>query len=562
MQTRDGALLRADAYRPATSATLPVLLQRTPYGKAGSDAAFALMAAERGYAVVIQDTRGRWESEGDGYPLVHEKADGYDAVEWAARQPWSNGKVGMFGASYVGYTQLAAASQRPPSLKCIAPMVTFCDPYDGFHFGGAAALGVGVSWTLLAYAQLAIQKWTGGEAEKAAMTEQLITLADGMARGATLRTLPLADLPLIGRGGITGFFLDLLLRPERDAFWQPMSCRHADIGVPALHLGGWYDLFAQNTLRDWAGLRASAAGDQARAGQKLIVGPWLHGPLEGLAGEVDFGLRASSALVAPNEIQLRWFDHWLKGADTGMLQEPPVSIFVMGNNAWRTENEWPLARMRYEPCFLRSGGAANTRLGDGALSWQAPGDEPVDSFVYDPRNPVPTRGGGLCCYPAALPAGAYDQREIESRPDVLVYSTEPLPADLEVTGEPQARLWAATSAPDTDFTVKLVDVGPCGYARNLCDGIIRARYRLGDDQPRPIAAGEAVEYEIHLPPVSNVFKAGHRLRIEVSSSNFPRFDRNLNTGHATGTDAEARVAVQTVLHDASHPSRIILPVVP
>ncbi len=339
MRARDGALLRADVYRPDTSQPLPVLLQRTPYGKAGSDAGFALLAAERGYAVVIQDTRGRWNSEGDGYPLVHEKEDGYDAVEWAARQPWSDGQVGMFGASYVGYTQMAAASLRPPALKTITPMVTFCDPYDAFHTGGAMALGVGVSWTLLAYAQMAIMKWTGGEAEKAAMMGQLIALADGMARGTTMRALPLADLPLIGRGGITGYFLDLLQHPERDAFWQRLACRHADIGVPALHIGGWYDLFAQNTLRDWAGLRDSAANEQARASQKLIVGPWLHGPLDGLVGEVDFGLQASAALVMPNDILLRWFDHWLKGIDTGMLQEPPVRIFVMGDNAWRTEDE-------------------------------------------------------------------------------------------------------------------------------------------------------------------------------------------------------------------------------
>ncbi len=560
-RTRDGAVLRADVYRPDTTESLPVLLQRTPYGKAGSDPGFALLAAERGYAVVIQDTRGRWASEGDGYPFIHEMADGYDAVEWAARQPWADGKVGMYGGSYVGYTQLAAAAMRPPSLKTIVPMVTFTDLYAAFVKGGAVSLGVTASWALIALAQMAIQRNSGDEAQKAHQLDQLIAAADGMAAGKTLAHLPLADLPLIGRGGIAPFYPDIVAHPEYDDFWRAFTCRHADIAVPALHIGGWYDIFAGDTLRDFAGIRASGGGD-AQGNQKALVGPWYHGPLEGLVGEVDFGMQASSALVMPNEIQLRWFDYWLKGIDNGIMSEPPVRIFVMGDNQWRTENEWPLARAQYTPYYLRSGGAANSLNGDGVLSPDKPSDEAVDTFVYDPRHPVPTRGGALCCYPAALPAGAYDQRAVEARPDVLVYTTPALERDLEVTGPIVAHLWAATSAPDTDFTVKLVDVHTCGYARNLCDGIVRARYRLGTDQARPITPGEVCEYTIELPPTSNVFKAGHRIRIEVSSSNFPRFDRNLNTGHPIGLDAEIRVATQTLLHDAGHPSHIVLPVIP
>jgi hypothetical protein len=309
-------------------------------------------------------------------------------------------------------------------------------------------------------------------------------------------------------------------------------------------------------------MRANGGSGRARAHQRLLIGPWLHGPMSGLVGEVDFGVRASADLVLPDELQLRWFDCWLKGEENGILDEPPIRLFVMGENAWRTEHEWPLARTRYTRYYLHSGGAANTLHGDGALSPEAPSDEPVDTYVYDPRNPVPTRGGGLCCWQAALPPGAYDQREVEARPDVLVYSTAPLERDLEVTGPLEVHLWAATSAPDTDFTAKLVDVGPCGYARNVQDGIVRARYRLSPQEARPIEPGAAYEYTIDLQATSNLFLAGHRIRVEIASSNFPRYDRNPNTGHPAGANAELWPATQTILHDAAHPSYIVLPVVP
>jgi putative CocE/NonD family hydrolase len=561
---RDGVVLRADVYRPDTAAPLPVLLERTPYGKGVSNPAFALMAAERGYAVVVQDTRGRWASEGDGYPFVHEKADGYDSVAWAAAQPWANGKAGMYGGSYVGYTQWAAAVTQPPSLVAIAPRVTFCDARDIFYVGGAFALGVAASWTLMAGAQMAIQKQgeEGGEdAETQALMERLIDLADGMAKGETFRHLPLQEMPLIGREGITSFFYDVLTHAPGDAYWEGVVCAHGRVQVPALHIGGWYDIFTGSTLRDYAGMRANGGSERARAHQRLLIGPWLHGPMSGLVGEVDFGVRASADLVLPDEIQLRWFDHWLKGEENGILDEPPIRLFVMGENAWRAEQEWPLARTRYTRYYLHSGGAANTLHGDGTLSPEVPSDEPVDTYVYDPRDPVPTRGGGLCCWQAALPPGAYDQREVEARPDVLVYSTAPLEHDLEVTGPLEMHLWAATSAPDTDFTAKLVDVGPCGYARNVQDGIVRARYRLSPQEARPIEPGVAYEYTIDLQATSNLFLAGHRIRVEIASSNFPRYDRNPNTGHPAGIDAELWPATQTILHDAAHPSYIVLPVI-
>lgn len=559
---RDGVVLRADVYRPDTAGPLPVLLQRTPYGKGFSNPAFALMAAERGYAVVLQDTRGRWASDGDGYPLIHEMDDGYDSVEWVASQPWANGKVGMYGGSYVGYTQWAAAATQPPSLKTIIPSVTFCDPRTIAYHGGALALGVTVSWGLMSDAQMVIQRLQGSEQDKEELMAQLTEMADGMAGGTTFTRLPLKDMPLLGQEGITSFFYDLITRPIHDAHWQRLVCAHERIEVPALHIGGWYDIFTADTLHDFTAIRERGGSEQARTHQKLLIGPWLHGPLEGLVGEVDFGLQAASLLVLPEEIQLRWFDYWLKGEENGIVDEPPIRIFVMGDNQWRTENEWPLARTVYTPYYLHSGGAANSLHGDGALNLAKPSHEPVDTYVYDPRNPVPTRGGGLCCWRAALPPGAYDQREVEQRPDVLVYTTPPLNSNVEVTGPIEVHLWAATSAPDTDFTAKLVDVYPCGYVRNVQDGIIRARHRTSLDQARPVKPGEVYEYVIDLSATSNVFQAGHRIRVEISSSNFPHFDRNPNTGHLLGQDAELRPATQTIFHDAGHPSYILLPIIP
>jgi putative CocE/NonD family hydrolase len=557
IKMRDKVVLRADVYRPDTTERVPVLLQRTPYGKGFAGTAFALLAAERGYAVVNQDTRGRWASEGDGYPWVHEKADGYDTVQWAAAQSWSDGQVGTFGMSYMGYTQFAAASTHPPALKTIIPNVTFCDPYTVGFRGGAVALGAGVSWNLLAGALMAVMQHSGNEPERQALMAQLVAAVDGMSRGETFRHLPLQGLPLIGRDGLVQFLADSIEHPTRDGYWESMGCPHTDIAIPALHIGGWYDIFIGDTTRDYAAIRQR--GDPR---QKLLIGPWTHGNYQPDVGEVDFGLQAAGHLVMPDELHLRWFDYWLKGIENGIMKEPPVRIFVMGENRWRFEEEWPLSRTRYSRFYLHSGGGANGLAGDGHLTPEPPVDEAVDSFVYDPRNPVPTRGGGLCCWGAALPPGAYDQREIESRPDILVYTTPVLEQGLEVTGPLQVHLWAVSSAPDTDFSAKLVDVSPCGYARNVQDGIVRARYREGSGTPTFIKPGEVYEYTIDLSATSNLFKAGHRIRLEISSSNFPRFDRNPNTGGPIGDETELRPAHQTILHDAAHPSHILLPVIP
>jgi uncharacterized protein len=572
---RDGVVLRADVYRPDTDEALPVLLQRTPYGKGLSQVPFALMAAERGYAVVIQDTRGRWASEGDNYPLIYEKEDGYDTVEWVARQPWSNGKVGMFGSSYVGYTQLAAAVMHPPALKTIIPSVTFCNASQIGYLGGELCLGVLVSWNLMSTAMMDIMRQPD-PGKKQGMMDELIGLADGMATATTFAHLPLAELPLLGSPGT--FFRDILENPPDSAYWQRMFCPPDQINIPALHIGGWYDIFVNCTLHDYDAIRT-----QGNPAQKAIIGPWLHGPMEGLVGDVDFGLRASNALVLVEEVHLRWFDYWLKGIENGIMDESPLRIFVMGENRWRDEPDWPLARTHPIRFYLHSGGSANTRHGNGKLGEETPSDEPFDTFVYDPRHPVPTRGGGLCCWQAALPAGAYDQRQVEERPDVLVYTSAPLEEDLEVTGQVEVHLWAASSAPDTDFTAKLVDVAPCshgshaggdcggaasamisggnGFARNVQDGILRTRYRQqGSDMP--LKPGEPYELVIDLGVTSNVFKAGHCIRLEISSSNFPRFAPNPNTGETPGVGTQQVPALQTIFHDTGRPSYILLPVIP
>jgi hypothetical protein len=564
---RDGTVLYADVYRPAAAGRFPVILLRTPYNKRLPRVAYPQLdpvrAASRGYALVIQDTRGRYASEGDFYCFRHEIADGYDTVEWAGTQPWSDGNVGMYGASYMGATQWLAALARPPHLRCIVPMITASDYHEGWTYqGGAFELGFNLSWTLSALVLANFAHLDLPAAEASRIRAELIEGVDRMC--GPFGHLPLKGLPLLRQAHLADYYFDWLDHPEDDGYWQQwnIEARHHEITVPSLNIGGWYDIFLGGTLRNYLGMRERGPTPDARQA-RLIVGPWLHGVLwPNVNGEVDFGVLSQGLALDLDGILLRWFDHWLKGLDTGLLAEPPVKIFVMGENVWRDEPAWPPPRARETPYYLRSGGHASTLDGDGWLATAAPGQEPADHYLYDPRNPVPTRGGGLCCWPAAVAPGAYDQRPVEARPDVLVYSTPPLAAAVEVTGPVRVRLWAASSAPDTDFTAKLVDVEPSGFARNLTDGIIRARYRASTRQAAPIEPGRVYEYTIDLWATSNVFQAGHRIRLEISSSNFPRFDRNANTGGPPGEDAELRPALQTVLHDASHPSHVVLSVVP
>ena len=564
---RDGTTLYADVYRPEAPGRYPVILTRTPYDKDNYgtrvDSLDPIRAAREGYAVVIQNVRGRYNSEGEFYTFMNEIEDGYDTVEWAAAQPWSTGKVGMHGGSYVGATQWLAAVSRPPHLAAIFPSITSHDYYEGWTYqGGAFQLNFALNWSLsLSLANMENLSRSLGDlaAEGKVMAEAFDHLHDAVG------FLPLKDYPALSAPGLAPYYYDWIKHPENDSYWHRWNIedRHHTIQVPAYSMGGWYDIFLGGTIRNFVGMRKTGATAEARRGQKLIIGPWFHDSDPGnKTGEVDFGLASDTASFDFHGIKLRWFDHWLKAEENGIIDEAPVRIFVMGANVWRDEGEWPLSRTRYVNYYLHSDGNANTLNGDGSLSPEAPGDERWDVFLYNPVNPVPTRGGGLCCHEAAYPPGALDQREVESRADVLVYSTPPLEKDTEVTGPVAVTLWAASSAVDTDFTAKLVDLCPCGGAINLTDGIIRARYRESTTQARLIQPDEVYEYKIDLWATSNVFKAGHSIRLEISSSNFPRFDRNPNTGNALGEDTALRPASQMVLHNSRYPSCVTLPVIP
>jgi putative CocE/NonD family hydrolase len=357
------------------------------------------------------------------------------------------------------------------------------------------------------------------------------------------------------------FWKDWIEHPGYDDYWKAIDVQDkwGEIAAPALNMGGWYDLYSADAFTNFNGLRQYGRTEESRR-SKLIVGPWPHRLSQSTkTGDVDFGAGSQVDLDALEE---RWFDYWLKGIDNGIVDEPPLRLFIMGANQWRDEHEWPLARTDWQKWYLHSGGEANSVRGDGVLSRDRPRAEPNDSYVYDPLYPVQTMGGNNCCSPDIVPWGPYDQRPVEMRHDVLCYTTEPLDADMEVTGPIKVVLYAATDGPDTDWTAKLVDVSPTGYAMNLCDGIVRARYRESRSNATLLTAGTVYEYEIEVGVTGNVFRRGHRVSIEVSSSNFPRFDRNLNTGNELGKDAEIRAAQQTVCHTVEYPSHILLPIIP
>ena len=563
---RDGCVLKADLYRPDGPEKLPVLLNRTPYDKSFPPITLntldVIRAARAGYNVVVQDCRGLFASQGTFQCFVDEARDGYDTIEFIARQPWADGKVGTFGASYMGATQWLAATQRPPSLKAMVPSITASDYHDGWVYqGGAFELFFSVSWLMITLGLSRLMRERASNPKAAEELSALMGSIDVMRE--RMEFAPLAEFPLFRTGA--PYFFDWLAHPYYDDYWRAICIeeQHDKIDVPALNVGGWHDIFMGGTLRNYLGMRARGASAAARAGQRLLVGPWHHAvPFSSLVGQVDYGFRSGPVAIDYDGTQLRWFDHWLKGADNGVEKDAPVRLFVMGVNEWREEQEWPPPGAQMRRYYLHSRGKANSAYGDGALATEAPGDEPPDSFLYNPLNPVPTAGGGLCCYANAQMGGALDQSMVEHRADVLVYSSEPLSEDLEVIGPVTVTLYASSSAPDTDFTAKLVDAGPCGFARNLTDGIIRARVRESRSEPKLMVAGKVYEFKIDLWATANVFKAGHRVRLEISSSNFPRFDRNPNTGHELFTDAEMRPALQSVMHERSFASYLSLPVIP
>lgn len=539
---RDGINLSTDIYLPKADGPFPTILIRTPYSNHTEPLiARARALANNGYAVALQDTRGRWDSGGEYYPLQGEGIDGYDTQEWIGKQEWSNGRIGTSGASYLGHTQLQSAPYGSTNLTAMAPRVMGGNFFSLLRPGGALDLNLCATWGA------GISEHTNQIVEYNQWSEIFYTLPlQGLDR-ETGRTLP--------------FWQDLLNHPNYDEYWAAMNIeeRWGEIGVPALNMGGWYDIFVQGTLACFNGLRKHGRTPSARRSQ-AIIGPWAHSlSVSPKVGDIDLGFHSMYDL---DLLEYRWWEQWLRGVDTGILDEAPLRLFIMGSNEWRNEQEWPLARTEWQPWYLHSQGNANTLRGDGGLTPNKPTNESTDHFVYDPYYPVQTNGGNNCCAPHITPWGPYDQRAVEMRSDVLCYTSEPLAADMEVTGPITLVLYAATDGPDTDWTAKLVDVAPSGYAKNLCDGIIRARYRESMTDPTLLEANQIYRYEINVGVTANVFRKGHRIRLEVSSSNFPRFDRNLNTGETWGMSSEIRVARQTVYHDSDHASYLLLPVIP
>ena len=562
---RDGCVLSGDLFRPDTPEKFPVLLARTPYDKKFPQISYNMLdtirAAQRGYNVLIVDCRGRFASGGIFTCFVDEARDGHDTIEWAAHQPWADGQVGTFGASYVGVTQWLAATQTPPSLKVMVPSITASDYHDGWTYqGGAFSLFFNVSWVLTS---LGLARLMREREQNPAARKELAAVMDSIdSMRAMTQHLPLREFPVFQIGA--PYFFDWLAHPYYDDYWRKLCIEDSynRINVPTLNIGGWYDIFQRGTIRNYAGMKAQGMGANAQR-PRLIIGPWHHSlPLASLVGQVDMGYRSSYASIDYDGIQLDYFDRWLKGKPNGADAEGPVRLYVMGANYWRDETDWPLPRTEWRRYYLHSRGNANSTLGDGVLSTEMPEHEPADCFLYNPLHPVPTAGGGLCCYPNTLQGGAFDQAMIEHRADVLVYSTPPLADDVEVTGPITLTLFASSSAPDTDFTAKLVDVTECGFARNLTDGILRARIRESQSQPELMTPGKVYEFKIDMWSTSNLFKAGHRIRLEVSSSNFPRFDRNPNTGHEPFVDSEMQPALQTIMHERSFASFLTLPVIP
>jgi putative CocE/NonD family hydrolase len=552
---RDGVTLRADVYRPEGPGKFPVLLQRTPYDK-NYGTAFGIKAAARGYVVIIEDVRGRFASNGEWYPFKNESTDGYDTVEWAAALPYSSGKVGMFGASYVGATQMLAAIVHPPHLAGICPIITGSNYHSNWTYqGGAFEQWFNESWTSLALAPDTFNR--------------IVVKNTNVVNGT--RSLPLRDYslfefqqlpsPSTSTPALAPYFLDWLDHPSYDDYWKRVSIEEhfSDIMVPALHVAAWYDIFLGGSLRNYLGIKGHGGSEDARRGQRLLVIVGGHAGAGPKVGAVDFG---AASKVDEDEVTLHWYDYLFKGTQNEFASGKLVNIFVLGRNQWRQEAEWPLARARSTPYFLHSAGAANGLAGNGSLSILAPAAEKPDQYTYDPNDPVPTIGGPLCCDALPTGIGPEDQRPAEARGDVLVYTTPAFAKDTEVTGPVSLDLYVSSSAVDTDFTGMLVDVWPNGFAQNLTSGILRLRYRNSQETPELANPWEKYHITLDLWAVSNVFLAGHKLRLEVSSSNFPRFDRNLNTGDEPSQAARTAKATNIIFHDKAHPSALIVPVVP
>ncbi len=536
---RDGVELSADVYRPVESKQgqrFPAIVLRTPYNKANPKALEnGQWFACRGYAVVYFDVRGRGDSDGVFQPYRNEGRDGYDSIEWTAAQPWCDGQVATLGGSYLGCIQWLTALQQPPHLVTMIVLVTPSDPF--------------VEWPTGTHGpqHLCWLHYTSGR------TNQLM---EAIQWEKVYPHLPLLTMDEQA-GRVNQTWREELQHPTLDEYWLPLCYQgqFSRIDLPVLHISGWYDDEQIGTPINFSGMVRQAASEFARRNQKLIMGPWGHAVnTTTKLGEVDFG---PQALIDLRGVELAWLNRWLKAQEPGQ-KESPVRIFVMGENRWRDEEQWPLERTQWTRFYLHSQGAANSRYGDGVLSTTPPADEPPDHYRYDPARPVPF----LTEPTSSQIGGPDDYAAIERRDDVLVYLTPPLVSDVEVTGPVRLELFASSSAVDTDFTAKLVDVHPTGFVQRLCDGIVRARYRDGFEKPALIEPGKIYRYTIDLWNTSQVFFKGHRIGLEIASSAFPKYDRNLNTGEDLATGTRMVAADQTIYHHAEAPSALVLPIIP
>jgi putative CocE/NonD family hydrolase len=533
---RDGVGLATDLYFPEGAGDrLPAIMIRTPYNRKVRTEVPRMFAGQ-GYVVAVQDVRGKFDSEGRFTVSANDTNDGSDTLDWIAAQAWSTGKVGTYGCSYLGEDQIELSKLRNPHHTAMIPQAAggayrFADLLEG----GAVGLSEAAPWFL---------KW-GSKVEPAPETPK-VDLAQ------MFLTLPLVEM-VKKAGAAHTDFEDFVSHTPGDPWWDRFGYvdkRH-HFNTPALQICSWYDSVVNEAFLLAKLMRQNGESARASDNQFLVIAPTTHCAFDSVTEHTVVGKRElGDAQFDYYNLYLRWYDHWLKGFDNGMASVPKVQIYVMGANKWRSENEWPLARTRFTKYYLHSGGHANSLEGDGVLSTESPRNEVSDQFRYDPKNPMPTVG-----------EGAQDQSEVERRADVLVYSTPPLTAGLELTGTMELLLFVGSSARDTDFTAKLVDVYPNGTAFNLQDGILRARYREGFNKKVWMKPGEVYPLKIDLHATSNYFPAGHRIRLEVSSSNFPRFDRNLNTGGNNYDESEAVVATNVVCHSRDRSSYIVLPVI-
>ncbi len=535
IEMRDGTRLACDIRFPAQGGPFPTILTRTPYGKNYPESELVPFLKD-GYAFVTQDVRGKFDSEGEFHPM-NEKEDGFDTINWIAAQPWSNGKVGTTGGSYCAFTQLFAACLQPEPLCATTMSVLGNNLFKNTVYRNGVLEFSLVAWLVNCSGRVsnpnAVADWN-----------------------KALSSLPVCDiLKVIGFD--VPIFDKWISHQHYDHFWSETNCDayYEKIETPTYLIGGWYDYYASTTPEIYTKLRKAGNGGRQL---KLMMGPWAHGSQsDGKVGEIDFG--AHSVIDRLSE-KKRWLDHYLGGFDNGIEKEAPVKIFVMGINKWRDEYEWPLERAVETPFYLGSKNFANSLYGNGFLSREIADGKEVDEYVYNPANPVPTIGGNALL--PTLAKGPFDQRPLERRDDVLVFTSETLEEPLEATGMPKAELFISSSAPDTDFIARLCDVYPDGRSIQLCEGIARTRFREGLDKEVMMDPGSVYKIEVELEATSNVFLKGHKIRLEVTSSSFPRYSRNLNTGGDNLKDKEFVKATQTLRHSLEFPSRIILPVIP